>query len=113
MVRANESLAKARIEHFEGIFQTVGLIRCRPLVVIYFDLDDDSERDDPDDPYSLGINLVYDASSADHASAAQQALRASATRRALGRSALEASRRYDAPAAASITPAQAALQAAL
>lgn len=31
------------------------------LVGIYFDLDDDSERVDPDDPYSLGITVVYNA----------------------------------------------------
>lgn len=29
------------------------------LVGIYFDLQDDSERDDPDAPYSLAITLVY------------------------------------------------------
>lgn len=40
---------------------------------IYFDLDDDQERDDPADPYVLGISLVYDIGNADHAAAAEQA----------------------------------------
>lgn len=51
-------------------FEKLGKQNSEHLVGIYFDFDDDSERDDPNDPYALGINLVYDASSADHATAA-------------------------------------------
>lgn len=54
-------------------FEDLGKQNSPHLVGIYFDFDDDSEREDPSDPYELGITLVYDASSADHAGAAEQA----------------------------------------
>lgn len=43
------------------------------LVGIYFDLDDDGERHDPNEPYALGIHLVYDTSSQAHAVSAEKA----------------------------------------
>lgn len=43
------------------------------LVGFYFDLDDDSERQDADDPYVVDIYLVYDSKDASHASLAQEA----------------------------------------
>lgn len=43
------------------------------LIGIYFDLDDDTEREDPDDPYTLGIQLVYDTEDSTHAAAAGEA----------------------------------------
>ncbi len=54
-------------------FESVGKRHSAHLVGIYFDFDDDSERDNPEDPYALGINLVYDAGTAEHAAAAEQA----------------------------------------
>lgn len=54
-------------------FEDIGKRHSAHLVGIYFDFDDDSERDNPDEPYVLGINVVYDASNADHAVGAQQA----------------------------------------
>lgn len=54
-------------------FEDIGKRHSAHLVGIYFDLDDDSERDDPGDPYALGINLVYDAGNAEHSVAAAQA----------------------------------------
>lgn len=54
-------------------FEDLGKRHSAHLVGIYFDFDDDSERENPEDPYSLGINLVYDASNAEHAVAANQA----------------------------------------
>lgn len=54
-------------------FEDLGKRNSVHLVGIYFDFDDDSEREDPANPYALGINLVYDAGSADHAAAAEQA----------------------------------------
>lgn len=54
-------------------FEDLGKRHSAHLVGIYFDFDDDSERENPDEPYALGINLVYDAGSAEHAAAAEQA----------------------------------------
>lgn len=54
-------------------FEDLGKRHSASLVGIYFDLDDDTERADPNDPYALGVNLVYDASSTDHEAAANQA----------------------------------------
>jgi hypothetical protein len=54
-------------------FEEIGKRYSAHLVGIYFDFDDDSERDSPEDPYELGINLVYDASNAEHAAAAEEA----------------------------------------
>lgn len=54
-------------------FEDVGKRHSAGLVGIYFDFDDDSERDNPEEPYVLGINLVYGADSAEHAAAAEQA----------------------------------------
>lgn len=54
-------------------FEEVGKRHSAHLIGIYFDFDDDSERDNPEEPYALGINLVYDAGSAEHAAAAEQA----------------------------------------
>lgn len=54
-------------------FEEVGKRYSADLVGIYFDFDDDSERNNPEDPYVLGINLVYDAGDAEHAVAAEQA----------------------------------------
>jgi hypothetical protein len=42
------------------------------LVGIYFDLEDDSERTNPDDPYSLGITVVYTADDEGAKEAARQ-----------------------------------------
>lgn len=44
------------------------------LVGIYFDLDDDIERTDTDDPYTLGIILVYSTLDASHAARADTAV---------------------------------------
>lgn len=54
-------------------FEDLGRRHSADLVGIYFDFDDDSEREDPGEPYALGINLVYDSGSAEHATAAEQA----------------------------------------
>lgn len=54
-------------------FEVLGKRHSAHLVGIYFDFDDDSERDNPAEPYALGINLVYDAGSAENAAAAEQA----------------------------------------
>jgi hypothetical protein len=54
-------------------FEDVGKRCSAHLVGIYFDFDDDSERDNPEYPYTLGINLVYDAGSAEHAAEAEKA----------------------------------------
>jgi hypothetical protein len=47
------------------------------VVGVYFDLDngEDHERTDPDEPYKLEIELVYDTDDAGHADAAEQAAR--------------------------------------
>ncbi|MEB2314821.1 MAG: hypothetical protein OZ919_01865 [Xanthomonadaceae bacterium] len=44
------------------------------LVAVYFDLDEgaDLERDDPDQPYELGIELVYATSNANYAANAER-----------------------------------------
>lgn len=47
-------------------FEEIGKTHSACLVGIYFDFDDDTEHDDPLDPYALGITLVYDASNAEH-----------------------------------------------
>lgn len=57
----------------ERRFEELGKGYSACLVGIYFDFDDDTEREDPDDPYALGINMVYDASNAGHEAAATQA----------------------------------------
>ncbi len=54
-------------------FEDVGKIYSPHLVGIYFDFDDDSERKNTEDPYTLGINLVYEAGSAKHADEAEKA----------------------------------------
>jgi hypothetical protein len=54
-------------------FEDLGKRHSAHLTGIYFDFDDDSERGNPDEPYALGINLVYDTDSADNAAAAEQA----------------------------------------
>lgn len=54
-------------------FEDLGKRHSAHLIGIYFDFDDDTERADPDDPYVLGINLVYKADNAEHAAAAEQA----------------------------------------
>ena len=54
-------------------FEALGKRHSADLVGIYFDFDDDSERENPEEPYALGINLVYDAGRAEHAAAAEQA----------------------------------------
>ncbi|MGD9582300.1 MAG: hypothetical protein AB7V26_01330 [Lysobacterales bacterium] len=54
-------------------FEQLGKRHSAHLVGIYFDLDDDTERQDPDDPYALGINLVYEAGNAQNDAAADQA----------------------------------------
>lgn len=54
-------------------FEDLGKRYSAALVGIYFDLSDDSERDDPDEPYELGIILVYDVGDAGHASVAERA----------------------------------------
>ena len=54
-------------------FEELGKRHSASLVGIYFDLDDDTERDDPNDPYVLGITLVYAADDTDHEAAANQA----------------------------------------
>lgn len=54
-------------------FEDIGKRHSAHLIGIYFDFDDDSERDNPSEPYVLGINLVYDAGNADHATAGEQA----------------------------------------
>lgn len=43
------------------------------LRAVYFDLDDDSERDDPSAPYELGVHLVYATEDASFAQAAEKA----------------------------------------
>lgn len=43
----------------EGRLEKLAKKHSAALVGIYFDLDDDSERDSPDDPYSLGVTVVY------------------------------------------------------
>lgn len=53
-------------------FEDIGKRYSAHLVGIYFDFDDDSEREDPDDPYALGINLVYDAGSTEHEAGAEE-----------------------------------------
>jgi hypothetical protein len=57
----------------ESKFEKLGKEFSASLVGIYFDLDDDTEREDPDEPYELGINMVYDISDASHEARAQQA----------------------------------------
>jgi hypothetical protein len=54
-------------------FEGLGKRHSAHLIGIYFDFDDDTERTDPDDPYALGINLVYEADNAENAAAAEQA----------------------------------------
>lgn len=54
-------------------FESLGKRHSAHLVGIYFDFDDDTERADPDDPYVLGINLVYEAGNAENAVAVEQA----------------------------------------
>ncbi len=43
------------------------------LVGVFFDLDDDTERTNPDEPYALGINLVYDTADANNRDRAEKA----------------------------------------
>jgi hypothetical protein len=54
-------------------FEDLGKRYSANLVSIYFDLDDDSERNDPDNPYALGISLVYGAGDAANEGAADEA----------------------------------------
>lgn len=54
-------------------FEDIGKRYSANLVGIYFDFDDDSERNDPEEPYALGINLVYGADDAEHAAEAELA----------------------------------------
>ncbi len=54
-------------------FEDLGKSYTASLVGIYFDLEDDSERTDPTDPYALGIQLVYDAGDSAHAQRAESA----------------------------------------
>lgn len=66
----NAWLRESRLESdFNGIGKTYSAC----LVGIYFDLDDDTERSDPDAPYSLGIVLAYDSSDAGNEAAAEEA----------------------------------------
>lgn len=54
-------------------FEKLGKRYSAALVGIYFDLDDDSERTKPNEPYSLGIVLVYDSGRTEHATEAETA----------------------------------------
>lgn len=54
-------------------FEELGKQYSASLIAIYFDLNDDDERRDPDKPYALGITLVYDASNTNHKATASQA----------------------------------------
>lgn len=54
-------------------FENLGKRHSAHLIGIYFDFDDDTERTDPDDPYALGVNLVYEADNAENAAAAEEA----------------------------------------
>lgn len=57
----------------EERFDRLGKRYSDSLVGIYFDLNDDSERTDADDPYQLGIYLVYTTSDTTCAVSAQEA----------------------------------------
>lgn len=54
-------------------FEKLGKQYSASLVGIYFDLNNDDERGDPNMPYELGISLVYDVSNTDNEAAAQKA----------------------------------------
>lgn len=61
----------------DGKFDKLGKRYSHSLVAVYFDFSDDTERDNPEDPYELGIQLVYqtsDTSYREHAAAAAQEL---------------------------------------